>query len=164
MAKENRETGEKLIATNPSRGNYFVNEVVEAGIVLTGTEAKSMRATAPHLRDGFVEFQPLGKGWEAWLVNVHIGPYSHGNVWNHLALRRRKLLLHRHQLDKLHGAIIQKGMTVIPLRMYFRKGMAKIELGLAKGKKQHDKRDTLKKKAVEREMEVEAKSLGKIKR
>jgi len=158
MSKANQETGEKLIATNPSaRANYFIDEVVEAGMALTGTEVKSLRAQAPNLRDSFVEVQSRAAVIEAWLVNTHIGPYSHGNIWNHLALRRRKLLLHRHQLERMHGAVTQKGMTIIPLRMYFKKGIAKIELGLGKGKKKYDKRETLKKKAVEREMEIESK-------
>jgi SsrA-binding protein len=100
-----------------------------------------------------VDVRPNKSGFEAWLVNVHIAPYSHGNIWNHEPLRRRKLLLHRHQLEKMHGAIIQKGMSIVPLRMYFKKGRAKIELGLGKGKKKYDKREDLKKKSAEREMD-----------
>src|SRR5690242_20103499 len=126
-----KESGEKLIASNAiARANYFIEEVVEAGLVLTGTEVKSLRSQSPNLRDSFVEVTRRASGFEAWLVNTHIGPYSHGNIWNHEALRRRKLLLHRHQIEKIRGAIIQKGMTVIPLRLYFKKGIAKVELGL----------------------------------
>ncbi len=145
---------EKLIATNPNgRSNYFIDEVFEAGMVLTGTEIKSLRMTAPNLRDSFVEVRPSSGALEAWLLNAHIGPYSHGNIWNHEALRKRKLLLHRHQIDRLYGAITQKGLSVIPLRMYFKKGRAKVELGVGKGKKKHDKREDLKKRSADREMD-----------
>jgi SsrA-binding protein len=88
------------------------------------------------------------------VLNLHIGPYSHGNIWNHSPVRRRKLLLHRHQIERIFGEITQKGMTVIPTRMYFKDGRAKIELGLGKGKKKFDKRETLKKKSAEREMDI----------
>lgn len=149
-------SGEKLLATNPiARSDYFIEEVVEAGIVLTGTEIKSLRNQAPNLRDAFVEINARGKaGLEAWLLNAHISPYSHGNIWNHDPLRRRKLLLHAHQIERMYGAITQKGLTIIPTRMYLKKGKAKIELGLAKGKKKYDKRETLKKKDAQREMDI----------
>lgn len=148
--------GEKLIATNPNaRSNYFLEEFLEAGMALTGTEIKSLRTQAPNLRDAFVEVRSArgGKSFEAWLLNAHIAPYSHGNIWNHDPLRQRKLLLHAHQLSKLHGAIIQKGMSLVPTRMYFKKGRAKIEIALGKGKKKHDKREDLKKRAHVREMD-----------
>jgi SsrA-binding protein len=157
MANQSKDSGEKLIASNPNaKSNYQIQEIVEAGMVLTGTEVKSLRTQAPNLRDSFVEIRPRGKSFEAWLMNTHIGPYSHGNIWNHIALRSRKLLLHAHQLNKLHGAVIQKGMTIVPIRMYFKKGRAKIELGLGKGLKKYDKRQDIKKKTVEREMEQES--------
>jgi SsrA-binding protein len=155
MSHDQKNSGEKLIASNPAaRANYFIEEVVEGGLVLTGTEVKSLRHQAPNLRDSFVDVQPRGAGFEAWLVNTHVSHYSHGNIWNHEPLRRRKLLLHRHQLEKMYGLIIQKGMTVVPLRMYFKKGRAKIELGVGKGKKKYDKREDLKKKSAEREMDI----------
>lgn len=151
---EKKDGGEKLIATNPSaRQNYFINEVVEAGIMLTGTEIKSLRNQAPNLRDAFVEIRPTRGALEAWLLNTHIAPYSHGNIWNHDPLRKRKLLLHRHQIDKMHAAIIREGMAIVPTRMYFSKGKAKLELAIAKGKKKHDKRESSKKKSAEREMD-----------
>lgn len=151
-------TGQKLLATNPlARQNFFIDEVVEAGIVLTGTEIKSLRNQAPNLRDSFVEIRRSGQSLEAWLLNCHIAPYSHGNIWNHDPMRARKLLLHRHQIEKVFGAITQGGLTVIPTRMYLTKGRAKLELGLGKGKKKFDKRETLKKKSAEREMEIERK-------
>ena len=151
-----KDTGEKLIASNPTaRSSYQIQEIVEAGLVLKGTEVKSLRAQAPNLRDSFVEVHPRGHSFEAWLLNVHIGPYSHGNIWNHEAMRKRKLLLHKHQLAKLYGAVVQKGLSIIPLRMYFKQGMAKIELGLGKGMKKYDKREVLKKKTMDRETEIE---------
>lgn len=150
---DEKKTGEKLIATNPTaRHNYFIDEVVEAGLVLKGTEIKSLRMQTPSLRDAFVDVVSNGNKIEAWLLNAHIGPYSHGNISNHDPLRKRKLLLHRKQLEKMFGAIIQKGMTIVPTRMYFNKGIAKIEVALAKGKKRHDKRDALKKKSAQKEI------------
>lgn len=146
--------GQKLIANNPhARGDFFLTETVEAGIVLTGTEIKSLRVQSPNIKDAFVEVlshnkQPV----EAWLVNSHIAPYTHGNRWNHEPLRRRKLLLHRHQLNKLFGAVIQQGMSIVPTRMYFTKGRAKIEIALAKGKKKHDKRRDVEKRSADREV------------
>ncbi len=146
-------SAEKLIATNPlARQNFSIEEVVEAGLVLTGTEIKSIRDQAPNLRDSWVEVKSGASGVEAWVLNLHIGPYRHGNIWNHEATRRRKLLLHKHQIERMHGAVTTKGITIIPTRMYFKSGRAKIELGLGKGKKKHDKREDLKKKSAEREM------------
>jgi SsrA-binding protein len=148
------DSGEKLIASNPHVGsNYFISELVEAGMALTGTEIKSMRNEAPNLRDAFVEVNGKLGSMEAWLVNAHIGPYTHGNIWNHEERRRRKLLLHRHQIDRMFGAIKRDGMTIIPTRMYFKKGRAKIELAVAKGKKKHDKRQDLKKRSAQREID-----------
>ncbi len=150
---ETKNGGEKLIATNPNaRNKFFLEEIVEAGIVLTGTEVKSIRTQSPNLRDAFVEVKSHGVSFEAFICNLHIGPYSHGNIWNHEPMRKRKLLLHRHQIKKMFGAVIQKGMAVIPTRMYFKKGIVKIELALGKGKKIHDKRDAIKERSADREM------------
>lgn len=155
-----KDEGQKLIASNPSaRADYFLDEVVEAGIVLLGTEIKSIRASAPNLKDSFVEITNRKNGatrapsLEAWLVNVHIGPYSHGNIWNHEARRRRKLLLHRHQIKRMFGALTQEGKTIVPTRMYFVKGRVKIEMALGKGKKKGDKRQDDKKRSQKREMD-----------
>ena len=150
----NKGAGEKLIATNPNaRSNYFIDEVVEAGMILTGTEIKSLRGQSPNLRDSFVEVR-LGKnGAEAWLLNAHIAPYSHGNIWNHDPLRKRKLLLHKYQIERMHGSITQKGLSIIPMRMYFKKGRAKVELGLGKGKKKHDKREDMKKRSAQKDID-----------
>ncbi|MBY0470072.1 SsrA-binding protein SmpB [bacterium] len=160
MAEEKKGGGEKLIASNPTaRSNYVIEEVVEAGIVLTGTEVKSLRSQTPALKDSYVEVTGKGSNSvEAWLLNTHIGPYTHGNIWNHEPSRRRKLLLHRHQLEKLHGATIKKGITIVPTKMYFKKGMVKVELALGKGKKKGDKREDVKKKSAQREMDRAMKS------
>jgi SsrA-binding protein len=147
--------GEKVLATNPNAtSKYQIEQVVEAGMVLTGTEAKSLRGQAPNIRDGFVEVTSRGGKVEAWLLNCHIGPYSHGNIWNHEALRRRKLLLHAHQIAQLYGSVTQKGLSIIPLRMYYKKGVAKVELGIGRGKKKFDKRQDLKKRSADREIDI----------
>lgn len=148
-------SGEKLIATNTNaRHKFHIDEVLEAGIMLQGTEIKSLRAQSPNLRDAYAEISgKRGSALEAWLINAHIAPYSHGNIWNHDPLRRRKLLLHRQQIDKLFGAVMQKGVTVVPLRMYFKEGYAKVELGLGRGKTKGDKRDSSKKQDAKREMD-----------
>lgn len=147
--------GEKIIAQNPARSDYFVSEIVECGIALQGTEVKSLRIQAPSLRDAFVEVVQThgGKKLEAWLVNCHIPVYTHGNIWNHEPSRRRKLLLHRHQIEQIFGMTIQKGMTAIPTRMYFKNGRVKVEVGMGKGKKKGDKRDDQKKRSADREIQ-----------
>lgn len=149
------QAAEKQIATNPNRGHFHIDEVVEAGIMLQGTEIKSIRSQSPSLKDAFVEISSAGRqgSLEAWLVNAHIAPYSHGNIWNHEPNRRRKLLLHRHQIKRMFGAITQDGMTIIPTRMYFKLGRVKVECALAKGKKQRDKRQDIKKRDTDREIE-----------
>ena len=155
MSDEKRKAAEKLIASNPiARSNYFIEEVLEAGISLQGTEVKSLRNQTPNIRDAFVDVRSKGDKIEAFLLNAHIGPYSHGNIWNHEERRARKLLLHRHQLEQMFVSVTQKGMSIIPLRMYFSKGRAKVELGFGKGKKKFDKRETLKKKSADREMDI----------
>ncbi len=147
-------SGEKLIATNPSaRQNFFIEDVIECGMVLTGTEIKSIREQSPNLKDAFVEIRQRGRTLEAWLLNAHFAPYTHGNIWNHEPLRKRKLLLHKQQIERLFGENTQKGMSLIPTRMYFKKGLAKIEIGIGKGKKKQDKREDIKKKSAEREID-----------
>lgn len=140
--------GEKIVAVNPNRGNYFLSEMTEAGLVLKGTEIKSLRTQSPNMRDAHID---VYRG-EAYLVNCHIPEYSHGNVWNHEPMRKRKLLLHKHQISRLAAAIEREGMTVIPTRIYFKSGLAKMEIGLAKGKKKHDKRQDIKRRSADREM------------
>jgi SsrA-binding protein len=146
MTKETE--GEKAISTNRKAFfNYEVLDRAEAGISLVGTEVKSIREGGLHFRDAFVDF----RGGELWVVGLRIGPYSHGNQSNHLEGRDRKLLLHKREILKLGGKATGKGFTIIPLRAYFKGGRVKIEIGLARGKKSHDKRDSIKQKDIERE-------------
>jgi SsrA-binding protein len=142
--------GEKLVCNNKRAFHeYFIEERYEAGMVLRGTEVKSLRMGRANLSDSFA----LVKGGEAFIHNLHISPYDFGNRENHDPERMRKLLLHRKEIDKLFGKVREQGYTLIPLRLYFRDGKAKIELGLAKGKKLHDKREDLKKKDMKREID-----------
>ena len=128
--------------------DYFIDERLEAGLVLTGTEVKSLRAGKVNLRDGFVRVE----GSAAWLENVHISPYAQGNISNHEPLRPRKLLLHRGEIASLIGKVKQRGYTLIPLRMYFARNRAKVEVGLARGKRQYDKRQAMAEADAKREM------------
>ena len=146
MAKE---SGRKLIAQNrKARHDFHIEDTFEAGLVLTGTEVKSLRAGQASLVDGFVE---IANG-EAWLMHVHIPEYTQGTWTNHEARRRRKMLLNRHEIDKIEQRVQSKGLTVIPLALYFKDGRAKVEIALARGKKQHDKRQAI----AEREAKAEA--------
>ena len=129
--------------------DYFIDEQYEAGLVLTGTEVKSLRAGKANLRDGFVRID----GREAWLENVHISSYEQGGYSNHDPTRSRKLLLHGKEIASLIGKVRQRGYTVIPLRLYFSRNHAKVEIGLARGKKQYDKRQALAEADAKREME-----------
>lgn len=154
----------KIIATNPNaRKNFHIEEVVEAGISITGTEVKSLREQTPNLRDAFVEISSKNGGQElrAFLLNAFIPPYSHGTQWNHEPDRRRDLLLHRHQIHKLFAASQQKGYSIVPIKIYFKKGWVKVELGLGRGKKFHDKRDALKERSAEREIQSATKRRGR---
>ena len=150
MGKE-KDSFEKAVATNrKAYHDYFVEEKFEAGIMLQGTEVKSLRDGRLNLQDSYASV----KGGEAFLHHCHISPYSHGNIMNHEPLRTRKLLLHRKEINKLLSKTQQQGLTLIPLRIYFSKrGLAKIELGLAKGKKQHDRRASIKNREASREVE-----------
>ncbi len=139
---------EKLICTNKRAFfEYHVEERLEAGLVLVGTEVKSLRAGKANLTDAFV----LVKNGEAWLHNLHIAQYDFGNRQNHLPDRPRKLLLHKKEISKLHARIQQEGYTAVPLRLYFKNGKVKVEVGISKGKKLHDKRESLKKKDIQLE-------------
>ena len=141
---------EKLICQNKkARHNYFIEDRYEAGIALLGTEVKSLREGRANLGDSYGKI----KNGEVFLVDAHISPYSYANRFNHDPLRTRKLLLHRKEIRRLIGKVQEKGFTLIPLRLYFSNGKAKVELGLAKGKKLFDKREVLKRKTMEREME-----------
>ena len=129
--------------------DYFIDETYEAGISLLGTEVKSIREGKANLRDSYV----LMKDGEAFLLNCHISPYSHGNIMNHDPLRTRKLLLNKKEIERLRGKLIQKGYTLIPTKMYFKGSYVKLEIGLARGKKFFDKREALKEKEANRQIE-----------
>ncbi|MEI6120632.1 MAG: SsrA-binding protein SmpB [Actinomycetes bacterium] len=144
-----KETGKKMIAQNKAaRHDYFIEEVYECGIVLSGTEVKSLRAGRASLIDGFATID----GNEAWLEGVHIPEYNEGSWTNHTPRRKRKLLMHRREIDKLHSIIKQGGLTLVPLTLYFTDGRAKVEIALAKGKKAHDKRQSLLERQATREV------------
>ncbi len=148
----------KVVATNrKAYHDYHIQETHEAGISLLGTEVKSLREGRANLKESYV----LIKDGEAFLLNCHISPYSHGNQLNHEPLRTRKLLLHKNEITKLWGSVSQKGLTLVPLKIYFKHGKAKVEIGLAKGKRQYEKRDTIKKKEADREIERHMKSSRK---
>jgi len=127
--------------------HYFLLEKFEAGVVLTGTEVKAIRAGRANLKDAY----GLVKDGELWLLNAHIGAYEHGNIYNHEPLRTRKLLVHQEELRKLLGRTQQKGLTLIPTRLYFKRGRVKCELAVAKGKQLWDKRETLRRRDADRE-------------
>lgn len=141
----------KVISTNrKAYHDYTIEETHEAGICLLGTEVKSLREGKANLKDGYA----LIKEGEVFLLNTHISPYRHGNIQNHEPLRTRKLLLHRREIEKIKGKLMQKGYSLIPLKMYFtKKGKAKIELGLARGKRKYEKRETIKEREAKREIE-----------
>jgi SsrA-binding protein len=127
--------------------NYFLSEKFEAGVALRGTEVKSVRRGLANLKDAY----GLVKDGELFLINAHIGPYEHGNIFNHEPLRTRKLLVHRTELNKLVGKTQQKGLTLIPTRMYFKNGRVKVEIAVAKGKQNWDKRETERRKTADKE-------------
>ena len=129
--------------------DYFIDEKYEAGVMLTGTEIKSVRNGRANIRDGFVRIDNN----EAWLENVHISPYAQGNLMNQEPVRSRKLLLHRKEIASLIGKVKQKGYTLIPLRIYIARNRAKVEVGLARGKRQYDKREAIAARDAKREIE-----------
>lgn len=137
-----------LAQNKKARHDYQIIETLEAGIVLTGTEIKSVRERRVNLKDGFAQIH----NGEAWLMNVHISEYIQGNRFNHDPLRPRKLLLHKKEILKLAGQTSEKGITIVPLKMYLKNGFAKVLLGIAKGKHDYDKRETIKKRDQEREI------------
>jgi SsrA-binding protein len=158
-----KEVGKKIIAQNKkARHDYSIEEVYECGIVLSGTEVKSLRAGRASLIDGFA----MINNDELWLSNVHIPEYTEGTWNNHAPRRERKLLMHRKEINKLHAIVKQGGLTLVPLSLYFKDGKAKIELALAKGKKSHDKRAALMERETNREMsrELSRRNSGKSER
>ena len=141
---------DKLIAKNPSaRHKYTITDTIECGIVLSGTEIKSIRNGKVNLKDSFVNI----KEGEAWVLGMHISPYEQGNIFNKDPLRPKKLLLHKSEINKIAGSLATKGYTLVPLQVYFKGSLVKVEIGLARGKKLYDKRQDIAKKDQRREAE-----------
>lgn len=148
--EQHRGDGIKTVATNrKARHDYFIEDTFEAGLVLTGTEIKSIRAGNVSLRDSFATI----KEGELWLMEAHIALYDQGTYSNHDPRRPRKLLMHRREINRLAGKMQEKGFTLVPLRLYLKDNRAKVELGLARGKKQYDKREALREKETRREID-----------
>jgi len=153
-----RERGIKPVASNrKAYHDYFIEETLEAGIALVGTEVKSLRGGRITLRDSYAEL----RSGELYLVGVHISPYEQGNIYNHDPLRNRKLLVHARELRRLDSKVRIAGYTLVPTKMYFKDGRAKVEIALAKGKAQYDKRETLKEKEAERDMQRDHRRAGR---
>ncbi len=149
-----KEKGTKLVANNKKAyHDYFINEKFEAGLALVGTEVKSLREGKCSIKEAYIK---IDKG-EAFILGMNISPYEKGNIFNKDPLRPRKLLLHKSEIDKLVGGSAEQGFTIMPLQVYFKDGKAKLELGLAKGKKLYDKRADIQKKDMKREAEREFK-------
>jgi SsrA-binding protein len=149
--------GQTLVTNRAAFHEYHILDKYEAGLVLTGTEVKSVLDGRVQLKDAYVSVQ----SGEAWLINAHVSPYAFGNRENHDPLRARKLLLHRREIGKIEDATALKGMTLVPTRIYMRNGRAKIEVGVARGKKLYDKRETEMRRAIERETRAQIKERGR---
>ena len=147
MAKKKSNADGALATNNKAKYNYFIGETYEAGIELTGTEIKSVRSGQISLQEAYVRTN----GAEIWLVGAHVAPYEHASAYQHDPKRDRKLLMHKKEIHKLFDEVRIKGMTLVPIRVYLKGGKAKLEIGLAKGKKQYDKRESIKERDVERE-------------
>ncbi|MBN1473975.1 MAG: SsrA-binding protein SmpB [Syntrophaceae bacterium] len=153
MAKE--DTGQKLIASNKTaRRDYEITDTYEAGMVLTGTEVKALRAGKANLKDSYAVVSED----EVFMRELHIGHYDHGNRYNHEPLRSRKLLLHKREIKRLYGKSREKGLSIIPLKLYFKNSMVKVEIGIGKGKKLHDRRQDIKKREERRDISRNFKS------
>jgi SsrA-binding protein len=153
--KPSTDKARRVITENrKARHDYHILDTWEAGVVLLGTEVKSIREGSANLRDSYARIE----NGEVWLLNVHISPYSHRGSSDHSERRERKLLLHRDEIRKLVGKVAEKGLTLVPLDMYLKNGRVKVTLGLAKGKQAHDKRETIRRREVERETRAAVKS------
>jgi SsrA-binding protein len=153
--KTERERAQRTIAENrKARHDYHILETWEAGVALLGTEVKSIREGRVNLRDSFARVE----NGEVWMMNVHISPYSHRGSAAHEEMRQRKLLLHRDEIRKMVGSVAEKGLTLVPLELYFKSGRVKVRLGLARGKQAHDKRETIRRREVERETRAAVKA------
>lgn len=148
MKEKDSERERDMAVNRRAYHDYFIDEKLEAGIMLTGPEVKSVRGGRTNLRDGFVRVN----GNEAWLENVHISPYEQANVMNVEPIRPRKLLMHRKEIASLIGKVRQKGYTLVPLRLYFKRNHLKVEVGLARGKKEYDKREAIAERDAKREI------------
>ena len=143
---------EKIIATNrKAHHDYFILETYETGIVLKGTEVKSLRQGNANLKEGYA----LIRNGELWLIGMHISPFDKGNINNHDPIRDRKLLMHRREIHRLYGKITDRSLTLVPLRLFFKKNIAKVEIGLARGKKHYDKREAIARREAERHLRRE---------
>lgn len=147
--KQKKDNSSEIVKNKKALFNYEIIESFEAGIVLVGTEVKSLREKSVNISDAYASF----KGGELFLKNLNISPYNFGNINNHEPLRERKLLMKKKEIKRLYGKTKEQGLTLIPIKLYFSRGKVKLELALCKGKKLHDKRDILKKKTMDREME-----------
>ncbi len=157
MAKKDR-SAEKIICQNKlARRNYFIDDTYEAGIVLAGTEVKALREGRGNMKDSYAQVQ----NGEVFVYDLHISPYSHGNRTNHGVLRVRKLLLHKREIKKLYGKANEKGLTLVPLKMYFKNGRVKLEIGIGKGKKLYDKRQDIRHKDDMRDAQRDMSSRNK---
>ena len=153
--KTEREKAQRLIADNRKAfHDYHVLDSWEAGVALLGTEVKAIREGSVNLRDSYARLE----NGEVWLMNLHISPYSHTGYAHHDERRQRKLLLHRHEIEKLSGRVVERGLTLVPLRMYLNKGRVKVALALVKGKQAHDKRETIRRREVDRETRAAVKA------
>jgi len=139
---------ETVVTNRKALHEYFIIDRYEAGIALKGTEVKSLRQRSANLQDGYA----IIKNGEVWLLGLHISPFEKGNINNHDPKRDRKLLLHKQEIRRLVGKVAEKGLTLVPLRLYFKNNIVKVEIGLARGKKTYDKRESIKKRDVERQL------------
>ena len=156
--KTDREAARRMIAENrKARHDFHILDTWESGVALLGTEVKAIREGRVNLRDSYARVED----GEVWMLNVHISPYSHRGYAQHAEMRQRKLLLHRHEIQKLLGRTVEKGLTLVPLEMYFKGGRVKVRLALAKGKRIHDKRETIRRREVDRETRAAVKARGR---
>lgn len=151
-----KHNGKTLAQNRKAFHDFFIEETFEAGIALTGTEIKSIRKGSVSMRDAYAQIE----NGEVWLHNMHVSPYEQGNRFNHEPLRPRKLLLHRAEIAKLIGATKEKGYTLVPTKLYLKNGFCKVEIGLAKGKKLYDKRESAKRRDAERDIQRALRSRG----
>lgn len=155
MAKKNSSAGSRpgspVVRNKKARFNYHVEDTIEAGMTLVGSEVKSLRQGKANIEEAYARI----RNGEVWLENMHIGPYSQATIEQHEPRRPRKLLLHRREIDRFLGRAAEQGYTIIPLRIYWKRGRAKVELGIARGKKQYDKREDIKRRDAMREAERE---------